>query len=268
VLSNQAHAQELKQIDFTPDIPPLILPTLTPQPFGNEIHEQPDQSSIDLGEAEGLLLQELPDDGDPLDWIEFIEQQWENVDVIACSDGEFVADCTQWTTRELKLLLETLEDYLFKDYIDRELLFIRTEDADWSGLMEPRRQDGEHAASIWIADSAWRSPPAHSAVDIFDYLFRKDTHFQSTIAHELTHAATWFHPTLHFWWHDAKGAFEEAYGVPLDKGDWRLGFFYDWSVYDEYRDDEVLYQQLIDGELFAMTVASIMYDPWWNQGTK
>jgi len=73
---------------------------------------------------------------------------------------------------------------------------------------------------------------------------------------------------LREWWLDAKQAFEEAYGKPLQKREWRLGFFYDWSVYDEFRENEELYQRLIENELFAMTVASIMYDPWWNQGTK
>ena len=188
--------------------------------------------------------------------------------MISCQGIQIVENCTQWTSRELKLLYETLAEYIFSEYLDCDISFIRAEDAPWAGLMDPEIQEGIRSAEIWIEDSAWRTPPTHSAVDSFDYLFRKGTNYQSTIAHELTHAASWFHPELHECWLDAKQAFEEAYGKPLQKREWRLGFFYDRSVYDEFRDNEELYQRLIENELFAMTVASIMYDPWWNQGTK
>jgi len=89
-------------VEFTPEITPLFLPTIPPQPFGTEVFEQPDQQSFGVDRANELLLQEIPDNGDPLEWIEFIEEKWDNVDVIACLNGEFEADCTQWTTRELK----------------------------------------------------------------------------------------------------------------------------------------------------------------------
>jgi hypothetical protein len=268
LLNDGASASGLRQIDYTPELTPLLLPTIPTQSFGTEEFEQPEQPSFGADEEDVLLLQEIPDNGDPLDWIETIEGKWENVDVISCQGIEIVENCTQWTARELKLLHETLEEYILGDYLDNEISFIRAEDASWAGLMDPGIQEGILSAEIWIADSAWRMPPAQSAVDLFDYLFRKNTHFQSSIAHELTHAATWFHPELRAWWRNAKQAFEEAYGKPLQKGDWRLGFFYGWSIYDEFRDDEELYQRLIEDELFAMTVASIMYDPWWNQGTK
>lgn len=39
----------------------------------------------------------------------------------------------------------------------------------------------------------------------------------------------------------------------------------DCGVYDESLDKPVWYDRLIEGELYAMTVASLMYAPWLNQ---
>jgi hypothetical protein len=204
-------------------------------------------------------LQLIADD-DPLAWIAFIEARWDNVDIIACEAGEFLANCTQWTGNEVRLLFETLDGYLFSDYFDGEITLARREDADWAGLAAGSVQDGIKKSEIWISDSAWRTPPALGILDIFDTLFRKPDYFQGTIAHELTHAAVWFHPELLDWWINEKG----GHGLGIERGNLLIGWMYNWSAYDEYRDDPETYERLIEGELFAMTVASLMYDPWLN----
>ncbi|MEW6569304.1 MAG: hypothetical protein AB1449_14310 [Chloroflexota bacterium] len=119
-------------------------------------------------------------------------------------------------------------------------------------------------SEIWIDESAWHAPPALGLLDTFDILFRRAGHFQGTLAHELTHAAVWFHPDLLERWVDA----QDATGQDLEMGDWRLGFWYNWNVYEEYEDDAAIYDNLVEGELFAMTIAAIMYDPWLNQGSR
>jgi hypothetical protein len=259
-----ASASGLRQIDYTPELTTLLLPTIPTQSFGTEVYEQPEQPSFGVDKEDVLLLQELPDNGDPLEWIEFIEEQWENVDVISCSNGEFEADCTQWTARELKLLYETLSDHILQDYFDGQIIFVRIERAQWSGLTQSGIEDGIRTSKIWISNLAWRTPPAAGFLDIFDSLFKKPAFFQGTIAHELTHSAVWFHPDLLQWWMTEK----ENYGLQLKKGDWRLGWLYDWSVYDEYRDNPVLYEKLIEGEFFAMAIAALMYDPIWQKGSR
>ena len=143
--------------------------------------------------------------------------------MIACINGEFEVDCTQWTARELKLLHETLSDHILQDYFDGQIIFMRKEKARWSGLMESRIEDGIRTSKIWISNFAWRTPPAGGLLDFFDSLFSKPEYFQGTIAHELTHAAVWFHPELLDWWKAEK----EALGLNLKPRDWRLGLLYD-----------------------------------------
>jgi hypothetical protein len=264
LLKDGASASGLRQVDYTPELTPLLLPTIPTQPFGTEVFEQHDQPSVGVDKEDVLLLQEIPDDGDPLEWIEFIEEQWENVDVVACSNGEFIADCTQWTSRELSLLYETLSDHILGEYLQEEITFVRTDDARWSGLHRSEFEDGERKSQIWISDFAWRTPPAAGLLDFFDSLFRKPEYFQGTIAHELTHAAVWFHPDLLDWWKLEK----EAQGLDLEPRDWRLGLLYNWSVYDEFKEDPEVYERLIEGEFFAMTIAALMYDPWLKKEVK
>jgi len=38
------------------------------------------------------------------------------------------------------------------------------------------------------------------------------------------------------------------------------------GVYSEYRDDPEPYAELIQGDMFAMAVAALMYDPWLGRG--
>jgi len=122
-------------------------------------------------------------------------------------------------------------------------------------------EDGTLTSKIWISNKAWRTPPSVNLLDLFDWLFRKPEYFQGILAHELTHAAIWFHPELLDWWKVEK----EAQGLNLGPRDWRLGLFYDWSFYDEFKEDPERYEKMIEGELFAMSIAALMYDPWLNK---
>lgn len=249
------------EVEFTPEITPLIIPTVHSQAFETISPDHAEQTVLPSNDLDVPRFQAAPDNDDPLAWIAAIETRWAGIDVITCEGIEFLANCTPWTAREAKLLYETLEEFIFFDYLDGQLRFVMTEDADWSGSMDRGIQEGILTADIWISDTAWRTPPAAGLFDIFDPLFRKSKYFQSTLAHELTHAANWFHPELLNWWINEK----ESAGFKLEPGDWRLGWMYDWSVYDEFRDDPEVYERIIEEELFAMSVASLMYDPWWNQ---
>jgi hypothetical protein len=203
------------------------------------------------------------DPNNPLAWIAAIEERWPLVDVVVCDVAEFRDGCVPWTAEEAGLLYDTLGEHILSDYLDGPITFVRTEEAEWQGLMVPDRSDGQPTSEIWIDDDAWRAPPAAGLVDFFDVLFRRPEHFQGVIAHELAHAAMWFHPDLLDRWIDA----QNAAGIDLEPGDWRVGFLYDWSFYEEYEDDPALYEELTEAELFAMTIAALMYDPLWNQGT-
>jgi len=255
-------ASEGRQIDFTPHITPLVIPTISTQPFGQEPLWTPG------GSIASTPMPQSGDSGfdpeDPLDWFAAIELLWPNVDVITCVGSEIVPECLPWTAREAKLVFNTLHDYVLGQYLDGQVLIIRTSEADWSGLMAPTNIEGHAASEVWLSDHAWRTPPAAGLFDIFDTLFRKEAYFQGTFAHELTHAAVRFHPELLDAWEEAKA----ASGVELEAGDWRVGWMYDWSVYDEFQDDPELYADFVEGELFALTVAALMYDPWWNQGSR
>jgi 8-oxo-dGTP pyrophosphatase MutT (NUDIX family) len=70
----------------------------------------------------------------------------------------------------------------------------------------------------------------------------------------------WFHPELLDWWREAQ---EEA-GIRLGEGNWMVGFLYRWSYYDEFEANPELYDDLVQGELFALTVGAVMYDPIWR----
>ena len=52
----------------------------------------------------------------------------------------------------------------------------------------------------------------------------------------------------------------------IQRGDWRLGWLYNWGANNEYRDGPEPYAELIQGDMFAMAVAALMYDPWLGRG--
>jgi len=248
---------------FQPHVEPLQVPTVPPQAFsgtvgpGEPTIPPPTPDVPSPGEA-GF------DPDDPLAWIAAIEERWPNVDVVVCGALEFAEGCVPWTAEEVELLYDTLRDHILSDYLDGQIRFVRDEGEEWHGLMIPGQSDGQPTSEIRIDDSAWHNPPAMGLLDTFDVLFRRAAHFQGVLAHELAHAATGFHPELLERWSNA----QNATGEDLEQGDWRLGFWYNWHVYDEYEDHPELYDELIEGELFAMTIAALMYDPWLNQGSR
>jgi hypothetical protein len=196
-------------------------------------------------------------------WIAAIEYRYEMADVIACKSGEMVAHCKNWTVEELELLYSTLDDYIFSDYLDEPYNIVRTTSQDYAGMAVARSDNyGNPYFEIRISDLAYKAPPAMGLLDFFDLLISKPEHFQGTIAHELTHLATRFHPELLDWWIEGK----EASGVELGRGNWRLGLFYDWGTYDELENDAELYYMRVEEEQFAMATSALMYEPSWARG--
>ena len=250
------------ETSFKPDIQPLVIPTLPPQPFGAEVSQEDLQPPAQQPVA-GQSGQEEPfDPEDPDDWIRRIEAQWTNINVISCQGDDTAEECMPWPAEELELLYETLGEHILAGYLDQGILMIRTESENFAGLTINWAIGDVRSSDVRISDAAWRSSPALGFFDLFDPLFETEDHLQGTIAHELTHAAVWFHPELLEWWLDA----QEAAGESLEPGDWRVGYRYEWSVYEQLEDDPELYQQTAQGELFAMTIAALMYDPWWVRG--
>src|SRR3990172_53417 len=247
------------EIAFTPDIEPLVIPTAPPQPFAREMVDGSPQSPPIQQPASGSGQEEPFDPEDPEDWIRRIEAKWANINVIGCELGYMAEACVRWPGGELELLYGTLSDHILAGYLDQPILMIRTDSDDFAGLTINWSVDGVLSSDVRISDGAWRSSPAMGFLDLFDSLFDTDSHFQGTIAHELTHAAVWFHPELLEWWIDA----QEAAGESIEPGDWRIGYRYDWSVYEQLEDNPELYELTVQGELFAMTVSALMYDPWW-----
>ena len=159
--------------------------------------------------------------------------------------------CTEWTAEELELLYATLEEYIFGQYLTGKLRFIRTDGEGYSGLHTGLWEGGTSQVSeIRISDRAWISPPAAGLADIFDFPFHKSNNYQGTIAHELTHAAVWFHPELLDWWKEV----QHEVGVDLGERHWMVGFLYRWSYYDETADSPEKYEDLVQGELLALAV--------------
>ena len=246
---------------FQPHVEPLQIPTVPAQAFSgtlspSEAATQPPAPDVPSPGEPGF------DPDDPEAWIAAIEERWPNVDVVVCDALEFVEGCVSWTAEEAGLLYDTLREHILSQYLDGHITFIRTQGEEWQGLMRPGWSDGQPTSEIWIDSDAWRAPPAAGLLDFFDPLFRRPEYFQGIIAHELTHAAVRFHPGLLDLWIEA----QEAAGVDLEPGDWRVGLLYVWSYYDEFQDDPALYEELTEGELFAMTIAALMYDPWLSQG--
>ncbi|HLB64009.1 MAG TPA: hypothetical protein VJJ46_04155 [Anaerolineales bacterium] len=166
------------------------------------------------------------DPEDPLDWIAAIEARWDNYDVIVCDEVEARPGCAPWTAEEAELLYETLGEHILLPYLDGELTMVRTDDDEHSGLFRPGVDEtGARTGEVWIYDPAWRTSPAASLLDMFDYFFPRPEYFQGTIAHELTHAAGWLHPELLEAWVAAAA----TQGEHFQPGDWRLGWLCSWA---------------------------------------
>lgn len=171
--------------------------------------------------------------------------------------------CKEWTVSELELLYNTLDEYILADYLTGKLEFVRMREGDYSGLHVGLWEGGVNKLSqIKIYDRAWITPPAAGAADMFDFPFRKRNNFQGTIAHELTHAAMWFHPELLDWWKDA----QEQIGIEIGQGNLMIGFLYHWRHYNQFKDDPEMYDDLVQAELFALAIGAAMYDPIWHTG--
>jgi RHS repeat-associated protein len=194
-----------------------------------------------------------------MQWVDQIHNSWDTIFVEVCIGGGFIGGCQGWTAEEVQLLHDTLSEYTFSQYLEGDIWFYRTDSGDegWGGLTRKFSfEDGEKYSLIGIANEAWTTPPAMGIHDLFDIVSTSD-HFQGTIAHELTHAAVWFNPWLLDSWIE---------NSDVGKGDLRLGLLYDWSIYDDFQDDEELYESLIQGELFAMATSALLYDRWWVRG--
>jgi hypothetical protein len=251
------------EVEFTPSIEPLRLATLPPQPFGTQVVGSSEVRPAEVEPSPVSPLDPAFDEDDPWQWMAAIEQRWPSVDIVACARGEMAMGCAEWTAVELGSLYGTLEDYILGQYLSGRVRFIRMDDEPYSGLHAGLWEDGTSKVSeIRISDRAWTTPPAAGLPDILDFPFRKTNQFQGTIAHELTHAAVWFHPELLDWWREAQ---QEA-GISLGEGNWMIGFLYRWSYYDEFEANPELYDDLVQGELFALAVGAVMYDPIWGTG--
>jgi len=251
------------EVRFTSSIEPLRLATLPPQPFGTPVAKPSAARPVEIEPSPVSPLDPAFDEADPWQWIAAIEQRWPSIDVVACADGEMERGCTEWTAEELELLYATLEEYIFGQYLTGRIVFVRMDDEPYAGLHAGLWEGGTSKVSeIRISDRAWTTPPAASLLDILDLPIRKNNQFQGTLAHELTHAAVWFQPELLDWWREAQ---VEA-GISLGEGNWMVGLLYRWSYYDQYEGDPELYDDLVQGELFALTVGAVMYDPIWRTG--
>jgi RHS repeat-associated protein len=199
-----------------------------------------------------------PEDEECNKWADRIEQEWEGqVTVVRCV-GDWDSTCVYWTADEMGMLYETLNEYS-DQYLDIPLTLVRVGDEDYAGLHTGLVDETGKSSTIRIADDAWYTPPAMGLYDLFD-VFAKRDYFQGTVAHELTHAAVWSHPELLDRWVEL---------TDIGTHNLFVGLFYDWSNYDDLREEnEDAWREAVQEELFAMTVSALMYDPWWNQGRK
>ena len=248
------------QIEFTPDLKPLELATLPPQPFGSSNVEPGANATIDPALPPVSPQDQAFDESDPAMWIRAIESRWGNIDVVSCTD-EFIAGCRAWPAEELALVYGAVDDYILEAYIDQPFKIVRVASDDYAGRAVTRSDNsGNPYYEIRISDRAWKAPPALGLLDAFDILRKDPEHFQGTVAHELTHLAVSNHPELLDWWIEQS----KAQGLSLSRRDLRLGFAYDWARYKEYEDDTEFYARRVHEEQFAMAVSALMYEDSWR----
>ncbi len=110
-----------------------------------------------------------------------------------------VTNQDQWTEKELRFLLEALQDYRLWRYISSASIIFGREKGDTSYLAGVARRLGDKDGNptgdyhIVLYDFAWYARPdaRHSNVGIYLPFMRSENKFKGTIAHELTHVVQW-----------------------------------------------------------------------------
>jgi len=198
-----------------------------------------------------------------MDWAKKIEKKWDFARVEMCQTGtSFKTSCKGWTAYELELLYETLDEYVLGDQIDDgTIYFMRTNTDEYNGLHQGylNKADGSKFSVIHITDGAWTSEPGKRFPNYFG--IKEDNNFKGVIAHELTHAAVWFHPELMDKYRDTIDTLDPISSFLATNV---IGWTYNFSYYDEYESDPVQHAFFVDGEMLAMSVASSMYDDWYG----
>lgn len=200
--------------------------------------------------SSGALADTLPascSNGEYAGCIAAIESDFSNVDILSCSASETVEGCKKWTMKELVLLQRTLAGY---QYGLGDLTLVRAEDLEGDAGKTQVFNSGEVRVSI--SDEAYYSPPTGTSNWEFFRWFGSDKNFQGVIAHEFTHVAVYYDPTLLDKWEKSTAT------LKISANDSRLGQQYQWNHCAD--------QACVQEELFAMAVASKEYGGfWWNQ---
>lgn len=205
-------------------------------------------------------------------WVATIETVWTNVHVVVCFGGDMAQGCTGWTAKEVALLYRTLNEHLFNDYLDGLIDFIRSPDPRVGDRHVSAKSEffpDERRTAITIGDNAWYTPPGLNISDwpelklweLTGVKFAGDDKFQGTVAHELTHAATFFHPELLDRFIEQNNNLlndNNLFTWPFLRYNFQLGRYYGWDGIDP--NDE----RAIQSEVFAMMVSGLMYDSWYT----
>ena len=197
------------------------------------------------------------EDGDIDDLINQIESIYPNVSI----------EKYRWTYEELELLFQVLNDYNdIYDLSDISFVFRRRKSIG-KGNVAGDRDIGENGSMIiTIYDFAWFSPPSTGEADTnFLQLFKSKNFFMGSISHEITHGVIYSNPEiLDNWIEKSEGTFFDGQDNPY------FSINYDWSFYDDQlakgKITEHQYNLRVHEELLCMTVATLMYKPWWTGG--
>jgi hypothetical protein len=253
---------------YDPELGRFIKPdTIIPDPSNSQGWDRYSyalNNPIRYNDPTGHCTEGADDYEECLDWVKKIEEKFTNINVITCIGSDIATGCVGWTAKEVELAYETFTEYILNDSIDDHPIWvIRTESDEYAGLHSPlRNEDGSiFRSDIRLSDKAWTTSPSLGIQDTFDW-GRDDNFFKGTLAHELTHAAVFFHPEIMDHYRDVMPT--------LGVWGWLAtnvysGLNYDWSYYDQYKDDPVTYALLVDGEHIAMAVAATMYDDWFGR---
>jgi hypothetical protein len=116
--------------------------------------------------------------------------------------------------------------------------------------------NGLVVSNIVMYDSAWHTAPDHGIWGLIwlPFIFKNKINFEGTLTHELTHAVVEFHPEVLDRWIEL---------TDYSKCNIWIGIGYDWTYYSDLKGSEA-YELAIQNELFAITVESLGYDPFWR----
>jgi hypothetical protein len=220
---------------------------------------------INHNDPSGHCIEGNDDFEECMDWAKRIDKTWDQVHVTVCIGGDVVAGCKGWTAEEMRLLYQTLRDFLLDDLIKNgHVTLIRSnprndEENGYGGLTTSW---GNDSSEVRIYDHAWTTAPSMGIQDTFN-LFRSANNFKGTIAHELTHVAQNFNPgSLDAFVQAKDNATKNIIGqIAFNLS---VGVYYDWSVYDQYKDRPNIYKRLVQAEYMAMTVSGLSYDAWFG----